>query len=126
MAAVAVVAGVAATTGAVIAASMLAYGILSTSFINLGISVAADRETGALRRLDADPSVELIVVVSKPPAEEVAAELREYAAGLGTPVEFALLGSGQPDLTAATESVLRRLGTTTRAPMCRWVRMLRT
>jgi hypothetical protein len=30
------------STGAVIAASMLAYGILSTSFINLGISIAAD------------------------------------------------------------------------------------
>ena len=54
----------------------------------------------ALRRLDADPAVELIVVVSKPPAAEVAAEIREYAAGLGTPVEFALLGRGQPDLTA--------------------------
>ena len=64
----------------------------------------------ALRRLDADPSVELIVMVSKPPAEDVAAEIREYAAGLGTPVEFALLGRGQPDLTAAAEAVLRRLG----------------
>lgn len=39
------------STGAVIAASILAYGILSTSFINLGISIAADRESGALRRL---------------------------------------------------------------------------
>lgn len=39
------------STGAVLAASILAYGILSTSFINLGISVAADRESGALRRL---------------------------------------------------------------------------
>lgn len=44
------------TTGAVIAASMLAYGILSTSFINLGISIAADRETGALRRLRGTPT----------------------------------------------------------------------
>ncbi len=64
----------------------------------------------AMRRLDADPAVELIVVVSKPPAEEVAAEIREYAAGLGTPVELALLGAGRPDLTGAAESVLRRLG----------------
>jgi len=64
----------------------------------------------ALRRLDADPAVELIVVVSKPPAEEVAAELRAYSDGLGTPVEFALLGAGRPDLTAATETVLTRLG----------------
>jgi FdrA protein len=64
----------------------------------------------AMRRLDADPAVELIVVVSKPPADDVAAEIREYADSLGTPVEFALLGAGQPDLTAATEAVLRRLG----------------
>ena len=49
-------------------------------------------------------------VVSKPPADEVAAEIEEYAAALGTPVELALLGAGQPDLTAAAEAVLRRLG----------------
>jgi FdrA protein len=64
----------------------------------------------ALRRLDLDESVELIVLVSKPPAPEVAAEIEEYVASLGTPVELALLGPGRPDLTAATESVLRRLG----------------
>jgi FdrA protein len=64
----------------------------------------------AMRRLDADPAVELIVVVSKPPADDVAAEIREYAAGLGTPVEFALLGRGQTDLTQAAEAVLRKLG----------------
>ena len=69
---------------------------------------ASTRE--ALRRLDADPAVELIVVVSKPPAPDVAGEIEEYAAALDTPVEFALLGSGRPDLTAAAESVLRRLG----------------
>jgi len=44
------------STGAVIAASMLAYGILSTSFINLGISIAADRDTGALKRLRGTPT----------------------------------------------------------------------
>lgn len=44
------------STGAVIAASMLAYGILSTSFINLGISIASDRDTGALRRLRGTPT----------------------------------------------------------------------
>lgn len=48
--------GTETSTGAVIAASMLAYGILSTSFINLGISIAADRETGALRRLRGTPA----------------------------------------------------------------------
>jgi FdrA protein len=64
----------------------------------------------AMHRLDEDPAVELIVLVSKPPADEVAAEIRAYADTLSTPVEYALLGPGQPDLTAATESVLHRLG----------------
>jgi FdrA protein len=64
----------------------------------------------AMRRLDEDPAVELIVLVSKPPADDVAAEIRAYADTLSTPVEYALLGPGRPDLTAATESVLRRLG----------------
>ena len=64
----------------------------------------------ALRRLDADPSVELVVLVSKPPADEVAATVEAYAGSLATPVEHALLGPGRPDLTAATEAVLRRLG----------------
>ena len=64
----------------------------------------------ALRRLDADPSVELIVVVSKPPSADVAAQVREYAEGLDTPVLYALLGPGQPDLTAAAEAVLGAVG----------------
>lgn len=64
----------------------------------------------ALRRLDADPRVELVVLVSKPPAPGVAAEVEEFAGSLGTPVESALLGAGHPDLTEAAERVLRRLG----------------
>ena len=64
----------------------------------------------AARRLDADGAVELVVVVSKPPAAEVAAELTTYLGGLATPVELGLLGAGQPDLTAVAERVLRRLG----------------
>src|SRR5688572_14842990 len=49
----------------------------------------------ALRRLDLDESVELIVLVSKPPAPDVAAEIEAYVASLGTPVELALLGPGR-------------------------------
>ncbi|HSV37608.1 MAG TPA: FdrA family protein, partial [Nocardioidaceae bacterium] len=63
----------------------------------------------ALRRLDGDPSIKRIVLVSKPPAPEVADDLRAFAATLTTPVTFALLGPGEPDLTAAAESVLREL-----------------
>ncbi|GAA4398688.1 acyl-CoA synthetase FdrA [Fodinibacter luteus] len=64
----------------------------------------------ALRRLDADPSVRRIVLVSKPPAPEVAEAVRTYADTLSTPVDLALLGPGRPDLTTATEALLRSLG----------------
>lgn len=64
----------------------------------------------ALTRLDDDPETKLIVVVSKPPAEAVATDLRKYADGLATPVEFALLGAGLPDLTTSAEAVLTALG----------------
>jgi FdrA protein len=77
---------------------------------DLSSEVGALSTREALRRLDEDPSVELIVVVSKPPAEDVAASLREYASSLTTPVQLALLGEGQPDLTAAAESALEALG----------------
>jgi FdrA protein len=64
----------------------------------------------ALARLASDDRVDLALLISKPPAPEVAAELTAHADGLGTPVLSALLGPGRRDLTAATEDVLRRLG----------------
>jgi FdrA protein len=70
----------------------------------------------ALRLLDADPATELVVVVSKPPAPQVAAQLEAFAADLDTPVQLALLGPGQPDLTAAVERVLATLN----QPEPRW------
>jgi FdrA protein len=63
-----------------------------------------------MRRLDAEPDVELVVVVSKPPAPEVATAIGAYADSLTTPVQLALLGAGQPDLTAAAEAILVALG----------------
>ncbi|HEY0949110.1 FdrA family protein [Nocardioides sp.] len=90
-------------------------GVGATSALGVGgrdlsseVRGLATRE--ALRRLDEDPGVELIVLVSKPPADDVADEIGAYVASLGTPVELALLGPGRPDLTAAAESVLHRLG----------------
>jgi FdrA protein len=60
----------------------------------------------ALAALDADESTEVVVVVSKPPAPEVLADLEAYAATLATPVHWATLGAGRPDLTAAVSVVL--------------------
>lgn len=77
---------------------------------DLSVDVDALATRQALRRLDADPSTELIVVVSKPPADQVATDLRAFAQTLGTPVHFALLGAGQPDLTASAEAILTTLG----------------
>jgi len=77
---------------------------------DLSSAVGGRSTREALRRLDADPEVELVVLVSKPPADDVAADIRGFAAALDTPVEIALLGPGQPDLTAAAERVLQRLG----------------
>jgi FdrA protein len=76
---------------------------------DLSAEVGGLATRAALARLDADPSIEHVLVVSKPPAAEVARSLQEYAASLRTPVRFALLGAGQPDLTAAAEDLLRAL-----------------
>jgi FdrA protein len=67
--------------------------------------------------LAADPGTELVVLVSKPPDDAVAGRLRAEAAALGMGVEEALLGEGRPDLTAAVERVLERLG----RPVPRWL-----
>lgn len=76
--------------------------------LSAAVGGLATRE--ALRRLDADTEVDLVVVVSKPPAPEVAEALASEAEALDTPVELGLLGRGQSDLTAVAEAVLERLG----------------
>ena len=75
---------------------------------DLSAAVGGRSTRQALAALDADPATERIVVVSKPPAPEVLADLEAYAAGLGTPVHWATLGPGRPDLTAAVEDLARR------------------
>jgi FdrA protein len=76
---------------------------------DLSADVAGRSTLAALRILDEDPDTDLIVVVSKPPADEVAGSVRAAAAQLSTPVEFALLGENGLDLTSATERALDRL-----------------
>jgi FdrA protein len=72
-------------------------------------AVVGGRSTiAALDRLARDPGTELILVVSKPPAPEVATAVR--ASTVDRPVHWALLGPDAPDLTAAVEAVLGTLG----------------
>jgi FdrA protein len=70
----------------------------------------------ALDLLDADEATQLVVVVSKPPAPEVAELVRDHAKELRTPVLFCLLGPGEPDLTAAAQEVAAAVGATWSAP----------
>ncbi len=64
----------------------------------------------ALRALADDPATESVLVVSKPPADSVLADVDAYADGLGLSVHWAVLGAGRPDLTAAVESFLTARG----------------
>jgi FdrA protein len=64
----------------------------------------------ALQALGDDPATEVVLVVSKPTAPEVAERVRAAATGLGKPVVLALLGQGQHDLTSATEKALAVAG----------------
>ncbi|MER7073721.1 DUF1116 domain-containing protein [Terrabacter sp. NPDC000476] len=77
---------------------------------DLSSAVAARSTKQALAALAADPDTTSIVVVSKPPAPEVLADLETYAAGLGKPVHWATLGAGRPDLTSAVEAALAATG----------------
>jgi FdrA protein len=77
---------------------------------DLSAAVGGRSTRAALAALDADPATEHILLISKPPAPQVAAGLREFTRSLATPVRFALLGAGEPDLTAATEDLLRAAG----------------
>ncbi|WP_246222657.1 hypothetical protein [Phytoactinopolyspora limicola] len=79
---------------------------------DLSGAVGALSTLAALDMLAADDATEVITVVSKPPAPEVAETVRTHAAGLGKPVLFALLGEGQPDLTAAARGVVEAAGGT--------------
>jgi FdrA protein len=83
---------------------------------DLSAAVGARSTLQALDLLDADEATSLIVVVSKPPAPEVAEAVRAHAASLSTPVRFGLLGPGQPDLTATAASVVEAAGGTWGAP----------
>ncbi|WP_433354481.1 FdrA family protein [Microtetraspora malaysiensis] len=75
---------------------------------DLSAEVGGRSAIQALRALDADPATELILLVSKPPAPEVADAVRDL--GLGTELVTALLGPGRDDLTTAVEKVLGALG----------------
>jgi FdrA protein len=85
---------------------------------DLSAAVGGRSTHAALDLLDADPSTEAIVVVSKPPDDDVATDVREHAERLRTPVVLALLGPGRPDLTESTRLAVEAVGGSWSGP--RW------
>lgn len=83
---------------------------------DLSAEVGGRSTLRALDLLAADDATTHLVVVSKPPAAEVAERIRAHAATLGKPVQFGLLGPGQPTLTDAAAAVVRALDRTWSAP----------
>ncbi|WP_205629080.1 hypothetical protein, partial [Jiangella muralis] len=77
---------------------------------DLSAEVGGASTLAALDLLAGDDATEVVVVVSKPPAAEVADAVRERAEKLGKPVVLALLGPGRPDLTAVAETVVTTAG----------------
>ena len=83
---------------------------------DLSADVGGASTLRALDLLDADEATDLVIVISKPPAAEVAERVRAHAASLGTKVVVGLLGPGQPDLTETAAAVVAAAGGTWTAP----------
>lgn len=89
---------------------------LGTGSRDLSAAVGASSTLRTLAALDADPPTEVIVVVSKPPAADVATQVREAAAACATPTVVAFLGEGSVTLESAAEETLRVLDRPFSAP----------
>ncbi|HEY7044893.1 MAG TPA: FdrA family protein [Nocardioidaceae bacterium] len=86
---------------------------------DLSAPVAGRSTLAALDRLAADDDVETIVVISKPPAPDVAARVTEHAKAFDKPAVIGYLGPGQPDLTTTAQRVAEAAGAAWTPPR-RW------
>lgn len=86
---------------------------------DLSDTVGGVSTLAALAALDADTAVEVIVVVSKPPAPAVADIVTAAARACATPVVLAFVGPGRPSLTVAAGVVAATLGRSFDEP-ARW------
>ncbi len=84
--------------------------VLGVGGRDLSAAVGGRSTLQALAMLDEDPATELIVILSKPPDAAVAERVAAAADAATTPVEMALLGPGQDDLTAISQRILATLG----------------
>jgi FdrA protein len=77
---------------------------------DLTADVAGRSTLQAVDRLAADPEITTIVLISKPPAPEVADRVTAHARATGKQVVVGYLGPGQPDLTGTAAAVSAALG----------------
>jgi FdrA protein len=80
--------------------------VLGVGGRDLSTAIAGRATLRALELLEVDAATEHIVVLSKPPAPEVAERIAAVARSMATPVTLALLGDGQPDLAQRAEEVI--------------------
>jgi FdrA protein len=92
---------------------------LGTGSRDLSQAVGAISTLQALDALDADPGVEAVVVVSKPPDPAVAAQVRAAATACSTPTVVAFLGEANRSLEDAAADVIAVLGGSA-APATAW------
>jgi FdrA protein len=83
---------------------------LGTGSRDLSAEVGGSSTLRGLAALDADPSTEVLIVVSKPPAPEVAATVTAAARECTTPTVLAFLGEEGVTLEGAAHEALQHLG----------------
>jgi FdrA protein len=82
---------------------------LGTGSRDLSVEVGGSSTLRGLAALDADPSTEVLIVVSKPPAAEVAAKVTAAAQECTTPTVLAFLGEEGVTLEGAVREALQFL-----------------
>lgn len=85
---------------------------------DLSSAVGGRSTLAALDLLAEDDGTEVIALIGKPPAPEVAAAVEAHAARLGKPVLVHLQGVGESDLTAIAHAAVEAVGQPWTAP--RW------
>ncbi|MEA1902293.1 MAG: FdrA family protein [Actinomycetota bacterium] len=83
---------------------------LGTGSRDLSVEVGGSSTLRGLEALDADPSTEVLIVVSKPPSPEVAAKVEAAAADCSTPTVLAFLGEEGVTLEGAVGQTLDLAG----------------
>ncbi|MFH2073679.1 MAG: FdrA family protein [Actinomycetota bacterium] len=87
---------------------------LGTGSRDLSAAVGALATLQGIEALDADPATRVIVIVSKPPAPEIAAKVRALAAECSTPTVMCMIG--EDTLEAGATAALAILGVEAPAP----------